>query len=367
MRLCFAIPALSAGGAERVMSILANAWVGGGHEVYIVTTHDGGRPPHYELAPGVRLVSADPRTGGPAKQFAILRRLRRAIRDVKPDAVISFLNYTNVLALIASTGLRYPVVVSERLDPRVIGINPAWSLLRRLSYRRAARLVVQTPTAAGLYGRLAPGRTYVIPNPVPCPPPALGHDETVPLLARPTILAMGRLHWQKGFDLAIRAMAMLVGEFPDWQMVILGEGPERPRLESLRSDLGLASCVHLPGSVPRPASWLRGAKVFLMSSRTEGFPNALCEAMAVGLPVVSTDCPSGPADLITPEEDGLLVATGDVNAIAGGLRRLLESASLRSQLAARAPATVARYHPDVVLPQWEALLSEVISEARRRQ
>lgn len=364
MRLCFAIPALTAGGAERVMSILANRWAVAGHEVVIITTHDGGRAPHFQLEAGVRLVSADPCVTGPAKQFAIIRRLRQSLRDVGPDAIISFLNYTNIVTLLASVGLDRPVIVSERLDPRVIGIGPAWSLLRRLTYRRAARLVVQTPTAARLYEPLLPDRTRVIPNPVPPPPADAGDRPT--LLSRPTIIAMGRLHPQKGFDLALRAIALLAADFPDWQLVILGEGPERPRLEALRAELGLGSRVHLPGSVGRPADWLRHAQVFLMSSRTEGFPNALCEAMAVGLPVVSTDCPSGPADLITTDWDGLLVATEDVTAIADGLRRLLGSEPLRAQLGARAPGVVVRYHPDAVTALWDALLDEVMDESRRR-
>lgn len=359
MRLSLVISSLTAGGAERVMSTLANAWSARGWEIDLMTTHDAGRPPHYGLSPAIRLQSVDPGISGPLKQPAIVRALGRSIRNAKPDVVISFLNYTNILTLAACRGLGRPVIVSERLDPRVVDIGPAWSLMRRFTYRRCALLIAQTPTAAALYEHLAPGRVRVIANPVLRPAARPSVAPKTAEIHRPTILAVGRLHPQKGFDLALQAMHLLDGVSPEWRLVILGEGPARRELESLRDKLGLADRVFLPGKVADPWIWLQKSEIFLMSSRSEGFPNALCEAMAAGMAAVSTDCPSGPSDIIIPEIDGILVPPGQPAAIAAALGRLMASEELRSRLAAAAPRVLERYALDMVLAAWDRALAEI--------
>lgn len=359
MRLVLVISSLTSGGAERILSTLANHWVEAGHEVDILVTHDGGMPPHYSLDTRVGYVSVDPGRSGPARQWGIIRGLRRRIGRTRPDVIVSFLNYTNIIVLAATRGLGLPVIVSERLDPRVIRIGPAWSLARRVTYRWAHRLVAQTPTAAGLFETYAPGRIRVIPNPVPAPGAPAEPPETCTGWDRPTVLAVGRLQWQKGFDLALRAMALLPAALSDWRLVILGEGSQRAELEELRDGLGLADRVEMPGRVADPRPWLDRAQVFVMSSRTEGFPNALCEAMAAGLAVVSTDCPSGPADIITSGVDGLLVAPEDPKALAAAMTRLMEDRKLRRRLADAAPAISNRYAMGAVLQLWDELVAEV--------
>jgi GalNAc-alpha-(1->4)-GalNAc-alpha-(1->3)-diNAcBac-PP-undecaprenol alpha-1,4-N-acetyl-D-galactosaminyltransferase len=358
MRISLVISSLNAGGAERVMTTLANAWVARGWQVDLFTTHDAGRAPHYPLSPAVGLRSVDPRLPSPFRQAATVRNLRAAIRAARPDVVVSFLNYTNIMTLAACRGLTCPVIISERLDPRVIPIGRAWSLLRRLTYPWATLLVAQTSTAAELYGALTGGRVRVIPNPVhtPAQRPA---DPASPVAAdRRTILCVGRLQKQKGFDIALRAMSLLGPACADWRLVILGEGPERPNLERLRDELELGDRARLAGQVADTWPWLRQAGIFLMSSRSEGFPNALTEAMAAGLPVISTDCPSGPADIITPGADGLLAPTEDPAALAEALARLIGSEELRTRFAQAAPGVLERYSLDSVLVAWDRVFEE---------
>jgi glycosyltransferase involved in cell wall biosynthesis len=365
MRLTLVISSLTAGGAERVLTILANAWVGQGHDVTLVTTHDTGAPPHYPLDARVRLDSVASRAPTPLKQVLVVRSLTAAIRRSDPDVVVSFLNYVNVLTLAACRGLHVPVVVSERADPVGLDIGPTWSFLRRRAYRRADRLVAQTQTAAAFFEPMAPGRIRVIPNPVQksadignAPPEVRDQDQ-------PTIIAVGRLHYLKGYDFAIRAMSLLAPDLAHWRLLILGEGPARQELEALRDELGLHDRVLMPGQVAEPGPWLRGAGIYLMSSRTEGFPNALCEAMAAGLPVISTNCPSGPADIITDGVDGILVESESPQAIATALDRLVRSPELCHELAAAAPGVVRRFSLESVLAAWNTVLLEAAPHARK--
>jgi glycosyltransferase involved in cell wall biosynthesis len=360
MNLTLVISSLAAGGAERVITTLANHWAGQGHTVSLLTTHDQGQEPHYKLSESVSLSSVDSHGKGLARQISIVQGLRKKIQNAKPHAVISFLNFTNILTLAACRGLPCPVIVSERLDPRIISIGPAWSQARRLTYRNAACLVAQTPTAAALYEYMAPGRTRVIPNPVPPLTGSRHVPEEWGDVGRPAIISVGRLQHQKGFDIGLRAMKLLPPEYDSWRWVILGEGRLRTELEQLRNELGLRDRVFFAGQVKDPYPWLKHAQIFLMSSRSEGFPNALCEAMATGLPVVSTDCPSGPADIITPDVDGFLVPSEDPAAIATALTKLMGSEDLRAEFATKAPGICQRFSPESVLASWDALVADII-------
>jgi GalNAc-alpha-(1->4)-GalNAc-alpha-(1->3)-diNAcBac-PP-undecaprenol alpha-1,4-N-acetyl-D-galactosaminyltransferase len=368
MHLVLVISSLRAGGAERVMTTLAGAWAERGHQVELVTTHDGCKPPHYPVSSAVQLRSVDPQLSGLRKQPAIFRALRDLIKTSRPDIVVSFLNYTNIMTLAACRGLGVPVIVSERTDPSINRIGPLWSLLRRILYRSATRLVVQTQASAMRFEVFAPGRVRVVPNPIQLPVSVperyLPGERASADATAPTVIAIGRLTPVKGFDLALRAMAMLPQELDQWRLVILGEGPSRNELTSLRDQLGLKERVDLLGLVPDPLPWLRRADIFLLSSRSEGFPNALCEAMAAGLSVVAADCPSGPADIITPGVDGLLVPSEDPAAIAAALERLMTSPELRERLAHKAQDVASRYTLDNIMTAWDDILNEVVPRAK---
>jgi GalNAc-alpha-(1->4)-GalNAc-alpha-(1->3)-diNAcBac-PP-undecaprenol alpha-1,4-N-acetyl-D-galactosaminyltransferase len=284
-------------------------------------------------------------------------RLRDELRRSRPDVVISFMDTTNVLTILASRGLGIPVIISERNDPRRHAMGLAWNTLRSLLYRRADALVVQSSALRDWAREVAvDARVDIIPNPIN--PEFNGSTKEAGRRGSGrTIVAMGRLVRQKGFDLLIEAFARCAGQHPEWSLVILGEGEERSNLESLISAMGLQDRVRLAGKVPQPSHILGQADLFVLSSRFEGFPNALMEAMACKLAVISTDCPNGPRDIVRDGVDGLLIPPDDVNALAKGMDRLMANPMERQRLGAGATEVVKRFSIEKIMSMWDELVA----------
>ncbi len=359
MRLTLVISTLHAGGAERVMATLANAWVRRGDGITLITLGPADDD-FYPLDSRVRRIGLNllKSTRGIADRFRTSCRrisaLRQSVRTTEADAVISFVERTNLLTVLATRGLRLPVIVSERIDPRREPSPPGLRLLRRVLYPRADAIVVQTLSVHAWARRVAPrGRVAVIPNPVA--PPAKFWSPA----KRPKIVAVGRLHRQKGFDLLIEAFARIASRHPQWSLEIFGEGPERAPLELLIQNLRLTDRVTLRGVVSDINPHLVEAGLFVMPSRYEGFPNALVEAMACGCPVLSTDCPSGPAEIIRADHDGRLVPPENVSALADGMSRLMTSEADRRCLGANASTVLERFGIDRVLELWDGLIHQL--------
>lgn len=365
MRLTLVIFSLSCGGAERVFSTMANYWAVKGKEVTLITLASESTD-FYTIHPQVKRVALG-LTASSAHLWEALRnnvrrlkRLRQAIRTSEPDIVISFMDRTNVLTLLAGLDLDRPVIVSIRTDPRQHRIGRVWTVLRRLLYPRANAVVVQTDEVRCWVQRFVRKEVvYTIPNPVTLT--VYEPDRTAHSLHRErTIMAMGRLGPEKGFDLLLQAFAQCAAKHPDWSLMILGEGPERGRLELLAGECGVANRVSVPGLIREPVKLLRHADLFVMSSRFEGFPNALLEAMACGLPVVSFDCPSGPRDIIRDGVDGVLVEPEDVEALAAAMQRLISDEIERKRIGTHAVEVGERFSLKKVMELWERVLDRVI-------
>lgn len=361
------IGSLGSGGAERNLVRLSAALAARGWVVSLVTT-DPAVEDFYEVPASVTRVRADPEAHLSCRwfdvpgQFRRLTALRDCLRQTRPDLVISFLDTLNVSVLCALWRERVPVVVSERIDPRYHPVGLRWALLRRLTYPRAARVVVLTDDVVHWARRQWPRwRVESIPNPVVRI--AAADKAAVAKHATCTVLGIGRLCQQKGFDLLIRAFALVAAEFPAWELSIVGAGRERASLLRLAQSLGIADRVKLNGVVNDTAAALEACDLFVLPSRYEGFPNALAEAMSVGLPVISFDCPSGPSELIRGGVDGLLVPPQDVAALASALRRLMAEPQERARLAARAPEVVGRFGEDMVFDRWQRLVEGVLAKA----
>ena len=361
MRLTLVIFSLRGGGAERVITLMANHWAAKGWRITLLTYDDGSEDPAYHVDAAVIRKPLGIEGRSPDLIRALVSNvwrlfvIRDAIRDSEPDMVISFLDRVNVRTLIACCGLSVPVIVSERVDPAHHGIGLAWSVLRRISYRRASCVVAQTERALSYFSRAIQRRGYVVPNSAP----GFVRDNRFESGGRGTVaVAMGRLTRQKGFDQLLRAFSIIAGRHRSWSLVIWGEGPARGELETLRDQLSLQERVFLPGWTSDPFGEMRRGSLFVLSSRYEGFAMVLLEAMACGLPVVSFDCPSGAREIVRHGVDGILVPPADVCALAEAMDRLLGDDAERNRLAARAVEVSARFGEDSVMEMWEAVLHD---------
>ena len=365
MKILLTITTVGAGGAKRVLTLLADALVARGHEVTLMTLDSRGND-FFSVSPGVQRIALglhQPSRTWLTRWYGNVRKvgaMRSAIERICPDAVVSFLTEVNILAIIACAGRCTPVLVSERVDPRTHRMTRLRDWLRWFTYRRAAGLVVQTRAVAEWMSASRAGLppVTVIPNPVlpPCAPAT-----RVPQGSRPYLLAAGRLTWQKGFDVLIRALALLVGQGVDLDLVIAGEGwGEERALQELAVELAVSERVRFLGRVTDLSAWLADAFAFVLSSRYEGFPNVLLEALASGTATIATDCPSGPREILEPGGLGMLVPCEDPAAIAAAVTSLQTDAALRNRLRERGPAVLERFGLDAVTGAWESLLRRVV-------
>jgi len=249
------------------------------------------------------------------------------------------------------------VVITEHTHPAHYRIGRSWEMLRRLVYRRASVLVCVSSAMLNWFRSRTGARTRTIPNPVDVPSSEASNVERE---TDRVVLGMGRLTVQKGFDLLIEAFSRLALRYPEWSLKILGEGVERSSLQAQIDRLGLAGRVQLAGAVPDPFPVLRAADLFVLSSRFEGFGNALCEAMACGLPIISFDCPSGPAEIVRDGTDGILVPAVDVPALSEAMSRLMSDPQERARLGARATEVTQRFGLKRVLRMWDDLFTEAL-------
>lgn len=361
LRVLCLVPQLGAGGAERVMVMIANR-LSTAHDVMLLTWEVPGTPPFYALADGVQLRQAGLFAEGRwAKASALWRRARTVRQQVtshRADVMLSFLDTTNMIAIVGLLGTGVPVVVSERVDPARHDLGWMLMRLRLLVYPLADRVVVQTRRVASYFPARMQARIVELPNPI-APASMIASPGTPRQDGRFRIVAMGRLVPQKGFDRLIEAFARLAGRYPMWDVVIFGEGPDRPSLEHHANAAGLRGRVTLAGVTAASQTELAASHLFAFPSRFEGFPNALGEAMATGLPAVGYDGVSGVEEMIEDGINGVLLhEKADIEALASALGLLMADAGLRVRMGAAAVIRAARWAEDAIVSDWEKVLLE---------
>lgn len=350
-KVIFFTTGMTAGGAERVIATLANALASRGCDVVIAMVK--GEESAYELAPDVRLVSANlaPGLRNLPKAIAFYRNL---IRREAPDVVASLSTKSDIIALLAKVLLRIPVrlVVSERADPYTR--SRSMQLACNVLYRWSDALVCQSRSVAGYYRRRCRGaRPVVIVNPLNLDSVGEAHSGQ----RAPTVISVGRLSEQKNHRLAIAAFKRIRATHPDLTFKIFGEGPLEVELAELIRAEGLEDSVQLEGVVSNVARKYANASLFLFTSAREGYPNALLEAAATGIPAVTTDFSPGTAhEIIEAEVNGYVVPVGDLNAVVGAAHKALSGELRSEELRAAAERIRDDHQVERVMSSWLAVL-----------
>ncbi|WP_341667681.1 glycosyltransferase family 4 protein [Alcaligenes sp. SDU_A2] len=362
------IHSLGGGGAERVAADLSAAWVARGYRVSLVT-QAGENKDVYALASGVERHVLGTAGASRGRWQALwnnwrrVRRLRALLRRHKPDVLLGMMTTSSVLAVSAAKGLPCKVIATEHTHPPSQSISSFWQKARVRTYPQAQAVVALTAGTADWLREHVPGsQVQVIPNAVRWP--MENGEPVVPVPAldgRRRLLAVGRLHPVKGFDSLIDAFAMLSSYFPNWDLVILGEGEQREALQERIADLNLQERIQMPGRVGNMADWYGQSDLYVLSSRMEGLSNSLLEAMASGLTAVAYDCDTGPREIIRANIDGVLVQpVSDVEALAAHLSDLMANPDKRQRLARRAIDVRDRFSSARVLALWQQLLEQCL-------
>ncbi len=367
MKITLVTPSLFCGGAERVVVSLAEGFQLHGHQVTVITGTEKDTD-FYQLPPGVKRIplgimgiSKNPLDAIKSNLNRVFA-LRKAIELSEPDIVMAHLTETNILTVLATLKTKYPVLITEHCDPNLISYGRFWETLRRFVYPFATKLVSVSQGVEDYFSWLPKSKKEVIYNPFFVSKNASSEIEIPPGVdsERKWIMSMGRLTNQKGFDILLKAFAKVASKYPDWQLIILGDGELREELEQLKAQLNLGEQVVLPGRVKNPFLLMERAQFFVMSSRFEGFPMAHGEAMLCGLPVIATDCPSGPRELVRDGIDGILIPNQDEVALTIAIERLISNPEEREHFAKSAPEVGTRFSLEKIIKDWTNLSDRAI-------
>lgn len=368
MHLALIINSLGIGGAERILVRLAHEWADRGYKISFITFFQE-TSFNYRLNTehnNITLINLGEKKINNnlcsqiikiTKRIIILRKL---FIKLKPNAIISFLVGANINCLLANICLNIPIIVSERIDPNKHIIPVFYKLLRIVIYKLANAIIVQTKQIKDYFPRCLQQQIFVIPNWVKEPKikKILNHDKAA---HKPInkIIAIGRLDHQKNHQLLIRAFAILSDKYPNLTLHIYGEGILRNELQNLLTSFNLQDSVKLPGITMDVETNLKDADLFVFPSIYEGFPNALCEAMAVGLPVIASDC-SGSNEIVEHNKNGLLFNVGNLEELVKCMEKVINDPVHAHQLAVNAQHIINKFNELKILTLWEQTLEKIL-------
>lgn len=355
-KIMFYISSLAKAGAQRVIINLTESLLQKGHQVTIVTTAKVEN--EYELPVGAGRVlsdiTEDEITGNRITNLKNrYLKLRSIWKTQQPDVIVSFIGKNNFMAILTAWGLKVPVVVSVRGEPMEEYYNDRLRFLARYLFRKAAGVILQTEDSKSFFPQKTIRKAVVLPNPLnPQFMQKLYQGEK-----EKKIVMVGRIDSNKNQKLVIDAFAAIANKYPDYQLEIWGDGEDYEKLVSYISSLGLKQQIVMPGATAKVKEKIEKASLYILSSNTEGMPNSLMEAMALGLCCISTDCPcGGPKMLIQKGVNGLLTPVGDVASMSNAMDQVLGNPELADKLGKNALEIRKTLSPDKVNEQWEKYL-----------
>lgn len=355
-RMLFISASLSFGGAEKMLSFTAEAMAERGHEVHIANLRIIADVTNYnrELKPGIMIHTLSAETG--ANKLRILKKLIAIARDIRAEVVIGFTQFPNMYASIVGKVLRIPSIMSERGDPQRTGLGTGVKGKLILSIINCCSGgVFQTEGARSVYSRRLVQRSTVIPNPIFI----TGEIPFVPYSEREkSVVSVGRLdNLQKRYDVMLKAFQLFSEKHPEYVLKLYGRGNDEQQIAKWAEELGIADKVQMMGLTTQPMQDIAGDGMFLITSDYEGISNSLLEAMAVGLPCVSTDhTPGGARMLIQDHENGLLAPVEDAPRLAAAMSEFADDLQLATKCGESAKNVINRFAPARIIDMWESYI-----------
>jgi glycosyltransferase involved in cell wall biosynthesis len=410
VKITLIIPTLNSGGAERVISEIANYLIKKNHTVDLITLSAPTATPFYPIDPKINLqqlnlllpdnpnpvpnpdlnpdINLNHNLNNPSLYSKIknliirIYKLRQTIISCKPDVILSFIDIMNVTTFLATRATNIPVIVAERTDPNIYKIPKFYNWLRTKLYPRSYKVTVQTQSALAYFSQQIQDKAQIIPNynrinNITNPDSTTNIDSTANpdsaansnsvanknITQHPKVIAsVGRLEQEKDHATLIRAMPPVIAKYSQLTLQIYGEGSLHNQLQELIDSLQLTDNIKLMGTVQDIQSCLEQADLFVFPSKYEGFPNALLEAMAVGVPCIASRC-SGNTELITDNINGRLFEIGDTGTLTDLILKLLADQQTRAAFSAASQQKALSYDPETIFAQWESLLLEACDAA----
>jgi GalNAc-alpha-(1->4)-GalNAc-alpha-(1->3)-diNAcBac-PP-undecaprenol alpha-1,4-N-acetyl-D-galactosaminyltransferase len=359
--ITFVISNLGSGGAQRVLFAIANSLIIN-YNIVIISLYSDAAFYDYDDRIKIRFCSKTYNNNPSVfqsllSQFKLFKTTKRFIKEEKSDVIIGFMITSNIYVSLISKFTGTPSIISERNNPYSSDNNKFWLKMRRFSYPFASFLVVQTQAAKDYFKTfLKSDQLEIIRNPIA---PEFKLAAKTSVQKENIILNVGRLIASKNQDLLIKAFSNISSE--NWKLVLVGDGNKREEYETLAHSLGIKNKVEFTGNVTNVADYYKKSKIFAFTSKTEGFPNALTEAMFFGLACISTDCPSGPSELIDDGKNGYLIPMSDEALLSQKLTILMNDELLVKEFGLKAKETTSQFDINTITNHWKSLVDLLVS------
>lgn len=359
-KVAFLIYSLESGGAERVLTTLANNFTNI-YEVHIITIINS--EIFYKINKSIKMhhcreneVKKSNFLSSIKSNYILFRKVKNILKYEQIDLLIGFMTTSNVIASFAANTVNIPCIISERTNPYFDKPNFIWRNLVSLSFPKADYIVVQSKMVKSYYEKFIPfNKIVILQNPISSELSCLKNMSSE---RENVILNVGRLVSSKNQDLLIKAFSNLNNQ--KWKLIFIGDGPLLSNYKALVNELNQKGKIIFVGKTNDVAKYYNTSKIFAFTSKYEGFPNALIEAMFFELACISTDCPSGPAELINHTENGYLIPVGNQNQLEIYLKKLMNDEALRDVIGKNAYESVSNFEEKLVADKWNELVKKLL-------
>ncbi len=359
MKIMFCISSLSKGGAERVISILANKLIQENEIEIIINTKLNKA---YEFDDRIKILELDKKinTNPLLRNMARIKLINEELKKEKPDIIISFLPMPSFRILYANRKIKIPIIIADRNDPKQEYKSCIYKFLMRWLYPKADGFVFQTNEQKEYFKKEIQEKSTVIFNPIK---EEFLVEENNKKERENVIVSVGRLVEQKNQKVLINTFSKIAKKYPEYNLKIFGEGNLREELQKQIDDLNMRDKICLCGVCDNIKEQLEKAKIFVLPSNYEGMPNALIEAMASGCSVISTDCPcGGPRELIENYKNGILVPINNEQELANKIEYLIRNEESAKEIGENAKKIKEKLNPNNILGQWKSYITHILEK-----